>query len=133
MSEEHANFSLSKSDLDDPTIGKVNKRHILCEFCKMILIPKGNAMKIAKSVSRQHLIAQIDMIKNSGREFDRYVVFWKLESMESFENVGIHSKEGDFKYLCCFNCESCIIGYTLTSVSLKYLMSKGPIFDIGLS
>lgn len=37
--ETHENFSLSKKEHDDQTIGFNNERNIVCTFCKKILIP----------------------------------------------------------------------------------------------
>ena len=39
--ETHENFSLSKKEQDDQTIGLVNPRHLVCPFCKIIILPKG--------------------------------------------------------------------------------------------
>lgn len=49
--ESHAGFSLSKKEQDDMTVGLANDRHVICKFCKYILIPEGLAVKIVKNVS----------------------------------------------------------------------------------
>lgn len=48
--DSHQGFQLSKRDQDDETVGIANVRHIICKFCKKILIPEGCAMKIFKDV-----------------------------------------------------------------------------------
>ena len=49
--ESHLNFQLSKKEQDDHTVGLPNPRHIVCKFCKNILIPEGCATKVFKNVS----------------------------------------------------------------------------------
>ena len=49
--ETHADFHLSKKELDDQTVGLQNERHIICKFCKKVLIPEGLAVKVFKNVS----------------------------------------------------------------------------------
>lgn len=49
--ESHAGFSLSKKEQDDMTVGLANDRHVICKFCKNILIPEGLACKVIKNVS----------------------------------------------------------------------------------
>ena len=51
VSEAHENFTLDKKMEDDPTIGLPNPRHIICQFCEVILIPDGNAIKCSKEVN----------------------------------------------------------------------------------
>ena len=51
ISEAHENFSLSKKMEDDPTVGQVNPRHIICQFSGEILIPAGDAVKVSKEVN----------------------------------------------------------------------------------
>lgn len=48
--ESHIGFQLSKKEQDDQTVGLTNPRHIVCNFCKRILVPEGCAMKVFKNV-----------------------------------------------------------------------------------
>ena len=45
-SDAHEVFVLDKKEVDDLSIGQPNDRHILCQFCEIVLIPAGNATKI---------------------------------------------------------------------------------------
>lgn len=49
--ETHIGFSLSKKEQDDDTVNCANPRHVICKFCKNILIPEGLAVKIFRNVS----------------------------------------------------------------------------------
>ncbi len=50
--ETHENFCLSKKDHDDATIGLRNDKNLMCPFCKNLIIPKGNAIKVEKYVTK---------------------------------------------------------------------------------
>lgn len=52
ISEKHENFSLDKIVETDETLGMVNDRHILCEFCDIIILPEGTATKVKHEVSK---------------------------------------------------------------------------------
>lgn len=105
-SEAHNDFVLDKKEVDDASINQPNNRHILCQFCETILIPEGNATKIALDV---------DLIQNSMREYDMCSTYWHVDSLTKFENIEIHQIEGDIKYLCCLSCQSAILGYQVIS------------------
>lgn len=49
--ETHENFSLSKKEHDDQTIGFPNERNLVCPFCKKVVVPQGLAIKEAKYVT----------------------------------------------------------------------------------
>ena len=49
--ESHVGFTLSKKEKDDPSVGLPNERHVICKFCRNILIPEGQATKVFKNVS----------------------------------------------------------------------------------
>lgn len=48
--DTHLGFQLSKKEQDDMTVGLPNPRHIVCQFCKNILVPQGCAVKTFKNV-----------------------------------------------------------------------------------
>ena len=75
ISEQHENFSLDKKMEDDPSIGYPNPRHIICQFCEVILIPDGNAVKVAK---------EINLIQNTQREYDLCSTYWHCSSLLKF-------------------------------------------------
>jgi hypothetical protein len=81
VTEKHENFVLDKKYDDDETIGTTNQRHILCQFCEIILIPEGNATKV------RH---EVDMIENSLREYHRCNAFWHVDSLTKFLNIEVH-------------------------------------------
>ena len=45
ISELHENFHLEKKIEPDPEIGLPNNRHIICQFCEVIIVPEGQATK----------------------------------------------------------------------------------------
>lgn len=51
ISEKHECFSLDKIVETDETLGMVNDRHILCEFCDIIILPEGSCVKVKHEVS----------------------------------------------------------------------------------
>ena len=53
--ETHQGFSLSKKEQDDVTVGLPNQRHVVCTFCKRILIPEGCAFKVFKNVGNSSM------------------------------------------------------------------------------
>ena len=95
ISEAHANFSLDKKQTANDSIGEVNDRHIVCQFCEIIILPEGNAVK-------QHLDA--NFIQNTMREYDICSSVWAVDSMRRFQNVEIHQLDSELKYLCCLSC-----------------------------
>eukprot|EP00347_Sterkiella_histriomuscorum_P005330 403357024 len=102
--ETHENFSLSKKEHDDQTIGLRNERHLVCTFCKKILVQQGNAIKVAKYVG---------LIKNHMREYDNINTYWHIDSIDKIENMEIHGINGEIKYLCCIGCQNEILGFQL--------------------
>jgi hypothetical protein len=46
--DTHDNFTLSKKEHDDQTIGFANPKPIICKFCRMQILGKNQASKIAK-------------------------------------------------------------------------------------
>ncbi len=110
--ETHENFTLSKKEHDDQTIGQTNERHLVCTFCKKILIAQGDAVKVAKYVSLPKIYCkkrysnngQVGFIKNNMREYDNMNTYWRLDTLHRFQNVEIHGIVGDMKYLCCIGC-----------------------------
>ena len=104
VSEEHANFQLDKRHDDDTTIGTTNQRHILCQFCEIILVPEGNATKV------RH---EVDQIESTQREFHRCNAYWYVPSLTYFLNIEVHQLEAGLKYLCCLSCQSAILGYQI--------------------
>ena len=102
VTEKHENFVLDKKFDDDETINKTNARHILCQFCEIILIPEGNATKV------RH---EVDMIENTLREYHRCNAFWHVDSLTKFLNIEVHQLDQGLKYLCCLSCQSAILGY----------------------
>lgn len=102
ISEKHENFSLDKIVETDETLGMVNDRHILCEFCDIIILPEGTATKV------KH---EVNLLNNTEREYDLHSTYWHIDDIRKFLNIEVHQREGDLKYLCCFSCQSNILGY----------------------
>ena len=102
ISEAHENFTLDKKMEDDPTIGLENPRHIICNFCEVILIPDRNAVKVAK---------EVNLIQNTQREYDLCSTYWHVDNLLKFQNIEIHNLDEHMKYLCCLSCQSNILGY----------------------
>lgn len=101
-SEEHESFALDKKHDDDQTIGLPNNRHILCQFCEIILIPENNATKVR---------LECDMIEGTLREYQRINAYWHVDELIKFQNIEIHQQDSGMKYLCCLSCQSAILGY----------------------
>ena len=85
-------------------MGLPNPRHVVCKFCKKILIPEGSALKVYQNVRRHLTTFQVDMIRNHMREYDKMNTYWHVDSIDKFSNVEIHGIMGDIKYLCCISC-----------------------------
>ena len=75
ISEAHENFTLDKKMEDDPSMGLPNPRHIICQFCEVILIPDGNAIKCTK---------ELNLIQNTQREYDLCSTYWHVDSLIKF-------------------------------------------------
>ena len=104
ISEAHENFTLDKKMEDDPTVGYPNPRHIICQFCEVILIPDGNAIKCSK---------EINLVQNTQREYDLCSTYWYVDSLLKFQNIEVHQMDDDIKYLCCLSCQSAILGFQI--------------------
>ena len=79
--EAHEMFDLNKKEIDDATIGLPNDRHILCQFCKICLIPAGNATKVYQ---------EVDLAQNTLREYDICSTYWHVDALTKFENIEVH-------------------------------------------
>lgn len=114
VSEKHETFSLDKKYDDDLTIGLPNNRHILCQFCEIILIPEGNATKV------RH---EVDLIENTLREYHRCNAFWHVDALTKFQNIEVHQLDAGLKYLCCLSCQSAILGYQVIAEPHKIFIA----------
>ena len=81
ISEDHENFQMDKKYEDDPTVGLPNNKHLLCQLCDVVIVPEMYAVKVKN---------EVDLIKNSLREYDICDTYWHLDSLDKFQNVEIH-------------------------------------------
>ena len=112
VSEEHENFYLEKKIEVDPSVGLPNNRHIICQFCEVIIIPESQATKV---------LLDVDMIKNNLREFDLCDKFWTVDQVTKFQNCEVHQLDDFIKYLCCLSCQSQIIGFMIKETGEIYV------------
>lgn len=110
ISDAHENFTMDKKYEDDPTLGLPNNKHLLCQLCDVVIVPEMYALKVKN---------EVDLIKNSLREYDICDTYWHLDSLDKFQNVEIHQLDEHLKYLCCLSCNCCILGYQIKAVSLN--------------
>ena len=75
ISEAHESFSMDKKYEDDPTLGMPNNKHLLCQLCEVVIIPEMFATKVKN---------EVDLIKNTLREYDICDTYWHVESLERF-------------------------------------------------
>ena len=75
ISELHETFSMDKKYEDDPTLGMPNNKHLLCQLCEVVIIPEMFATKVKN---------EVDLIKNTLREYDICDTYWHVESLERF-------------------------------------------------
>jgi len=81
ISEKHECFSLDKIVETDETLGMVNDRHILCEFCDIIILPEGTATKV------KH---EVNLLNNTEREYDLHSTYWHIDDIRKFLNIEVH-------------------------------------------
>ena len=108
VSEEHENFTMDKKYEDDPTLGLPNNKHLLCQLCEVVIIPEMYAVKVKN---------EVDLIKNTMREYDICDTYWHVDSIDRFQNVEVHQLDDHLKYLCCLSCNCCILGFMIKAVS----------------
>ena len=113
VSEAHENFFLDKKIEVDPTVGLPNNKHIICQFCEVIIIPESQATKVSLDVN---------LIQNSLREYDLCDTCWVVDDLTKFQNVEVHQLDDHVKYLCCLSCQSHIVGYIVREVSVKLVV-----------
>ena len=104
ISEAHENFVMDKKYEDDPMIGLPNNKHLLCQLCEVVIIPEMYAVKVKN---------EVDLIKNTLREYDICDTYWQVDQITRFQNVEIHQLDENLKYLCCLSCNCCILGYII--------------------
>ena len=75
ISEAHENFVMDKKYEDDPTLGLPNNKHLLCQLCEVVIIPEMYAVKIKN---------EVDLIKNTLREYDICDTYWHVEDIARF-------------------------------------------------
>ena len=75
VSEAHENFVMDKKYEDDPTLGLPNNKHLLCQLCEVVIIPEMYAMKVKN---------EVDLIKNTLREYDICDTYWHVEDIARF-------------------------------------------------
>lgn len=92
ISEKHECFSLDKIVETDETLGMVNDRHILCEFCDIIILPEGTATKVKHEVSNQTFVTtfQVNLLNNTEREYDLHSTYWHIDDIRKFLNIEVH-------------------------------------------
>ena len=114
ISEAHENFVMDKKYEDDPTLGLPNNKHLLCQLCEVVIIPEMYAVKIKN---------EVDLIKNTMREYDICDTYWHVEDIARFQNVEVHQLDDNLKYLCCLSCNCCILGYQIKAEPNKIYIS----------
>ena len=72
---------MDKKYEDDPMLGLPNNKHLLCTFCEVVIIPEMYAVKVKN---------EVDLIKNTLREYDICDTYWHVETLERFQNVEVH-------------------------------------------
>ena len=75
ISQAHENFSMDKKYEDDPTLGHPNNKHLLCQLCEVVIIPENYAVKVKN---------EVDLIKNTLREYDVCDTYWHVDSINKF-------------------------------------------------
>ena len=95
---------MDKKYEDDPTLGLPNNKHLLCQLCEVVIIPEMYAVNVKN---------EVDLVKNTLREYDVCDTYWLVEGIERFQNVEIHQLDEHLKYLCCISCNCCILGYQI--------------------
>ena len=106
ISEAHENFQMDKKYEDDPTLGLPNNKHLLCPLCQVVIIPEMYAVKVKN---------EVDLIKNTLREYDICDTYWHVDSLDKFQNIEVHQLDDNLKYLCCLSCNCAILGYQIKS------------------
>ena len=85
-------------------LGLPNNKHLLCQLCEVVIIPEMYAVKVKN---------EVDLIKNTLREYDICDTYWNVDSITRFQNVEVHQLDDNLKYLCCLSCNCCILGYII--------------------
>ena len=72
-----------------------NPRHIICQFCEVIIIPEMHATKVRN---------EVNLVKSTMRDYDFCGAYWHVDKLTSFQNVEVHQLDSSLKYLCCLSC-----------------------------
>ena len=75
ISEAHENFQMDKKYEDDPTLGLPNNKHLICQLCEVVIIPEMYSVKVKN---------EVDLIKNTLREYDICDTYWHVDAIEKF-------------------------------------------------
>jgi len=88
--ESHENFSLSKREQDDITIGHPNRVNLLCPNSYLLIAPKGTAIKVQKNVSPAvfHLFfSKVSLILNEIDTHEHLDKYWEFSDITNFHNI----------------------------------------------
>ena len=56
-------------------MGMPNPRHIICQFCEVIIIPEMHATKVKN---------EVNLVKSTMRDYDFCGAYWHVDKLTSF-------------------------------------------------
>ncbi|GJQ76442.1 hypothetical protein Trydic_g2155 [Trypoxylus dichotomus] len=95
-----------------------NVRSVTCKYCTSVILTPSSA-----SISYFEFdLPLMSQKKNDGNiETETVSIFWIVNDMFTFQNVGFSHTMGNKKYLTCADCEAGPIGYHDLSENKSYV------------
>ncbi|KAJ8977954.1 hypothetical protein NQ317_008146 [Molorchus minor] len=96
-----------------------NLRNVTCKYCESVILTPNSA-------SFTSFEFQLPLIRQSKAteaepETELISLFWQVNQMYTFQNVGFSNTVGNNKYLTCADCEAGPIGYYDIPSSISYV------------
>ena len=119
MSEASNNVKIDTKELFDQT-GNTNVKQVICQRCPSKIIPPKFATLSEEEFKLAPMKKKTDESGNDGGE-ECLTQFYCVKDMFDFDNVGFTKDVGEFKFLCCADCEIGPIGYHKKSDGTSYV------------
>ncbi|KAJ8962503.1 hypothetical protein NQ318_000893 [Aromia moschata] len=96
-----------------------NLRSVKCKFCNSVILTPGTAT--FTTFEFQLPLIKQTKIAGANPETECVSLFWSVNDMFTFQNVGFSNTVASTKYLTCADCEAGPIGYHDIPSKMSYV------------
>ncbi|XP_018573904.1 guanine nucleotide exchange factor MSS4 homolog [Anoplophora glabripennis] len=96
-----------------------NRRSVKCKYCNSVILSPASAS--FTSLEFQLPLIKQKKVNESNPETENVSLFWVVNDIFTFQNVGFSNTVGNNKYLTCADCEAGPIGYHDIPSKISYV------------